>query len=60
MLMEADGEANTGWESFAGQGIFRLSRTRRSGDLARVAALKGIRVDDRGVHIGAMTTWRGY
>jgi carbon-monoxide dehydrogenase medium subunit len=60
MLMEADGEAKllAGGQSLLPVMAFRLAAPAVLVDLSRVAALKGIRVDDRGVHIGAMTTWR--
>ncbi|HMJ45178.1 MAG TPA: FAD binding domain-containing protein, partial [Pseudolabrys sp.] len=60
MLMEADGEAKllAGGQSLLPVMAFRLAAPAVLVDLARVAALKGIRVDDRGVRIGAMTTWR--
>jgi len=62
MLMEADGEAKllAGGQSLLPVMAFRLAAPAVLVDLARVAAPEGIRVDDRGVHIGAMTDVAGY
>jgi aerobic carbon-monoxide dehydrogenase medium subunit len=60
MLMEADGEAKllAGGQTLLPVMAFRLATPAVLVDLSGVATLKGIRLDDRGVHIGAMTTWR--
>jgi carbon-monoxide dehydrogenase medium subunit len=60
MLMEADGEAKllAGGQTLLPVMAFRLAAPAILIDLSGVQELKGISIDDTGVRIGAMTTWR--
>lgn len=60
MLLAADGDAKllAGGQTLLPVMAFRLATPAVLIDLSGVAALKGIRVDGDGVHIGGMTTWR--